>query len=89
MNRHFWSVAITLDGEFLGISKYVNMVNGNKDTIFLTNGWHGMYALSRVNANGRIYKLDKNLNLFVNHLEQALKKRIAGTANFDSGWIAK
>lgn len=89
MNRHFWSVAITLDGEFLGISKYINMVNGNKDTIFLTNGWHGMYALSRVNDNGRIYKLDKNLNLFVNHLEQALKKRIAGTANFDSSWIAK
>lgn len=58
------------------------MVNGNKDTIFLTNGWHGMYALSRVNANGRIYKLDKNLNLFVNHLEQALKKANCGNCEF-------
>lgn len=89
MKRHFWSVAITLDGAFLGMNKYADMVNGNSGTIYENNGWHGMYALSRVNDNGRIYKLDKNLDLFVKHLEQALKKRIAGTANFDSSWIAQ
>lgn len=66
MNNNFWSIAIALDGDFLGMQKFRDMVNGGGSG-FEGNGWHGMYAFSVESPQGRIYKLDPNLTLLVGH----------------------
>lgn len=88
MERHFWSIAITLDGEFLNNPLYREMVNGKTGTMHEINGWHGMYVLARVSTEDRIYKVDNTFSLLINHLNQALTKRAANTATFDNTWIA-
>lgn len=46
MKAFFWSVAIVLDGTELKTPKYTDMVNGNPESTFVTNGWHVMFVLS-------------------------------------------
>lgn len=40
MDGLFWSVAVTLDGGFLNMPEFVNMVNGGGS--YPSNGWHGI-----------------------------------------------
>jgi hypothetical protein len=54
MNAFFISIAIVMDGEFLQLPKFQNMVNGNS-TEFYVNGWHAMYVLS----NDETYNMDR------------------------------
>lgn len=54
MNAFFISIAIVMDGDFLRLPKFQNMVNG-ASAEFDVNGWHAMYVLS----NDESYNLDR------------------------------
>ena len=65
MNAFFVSFAIVLDGDFLRLPKFQNMVNGNSPE-FDVNGWHNMYVFSKADiGNDRIKVIDINMEEFV------------------------
>ncbi len=72
MNHNFWSIAIVLDGEFLAMPKFRDMVNGGGSG-FEGNGWHGLYAFSVTSPTQRIYRLDTDLTILVGHAKIAVK----------------
>ena len=85
MDGLFWSTAITLDGEFLNMSEFIHIVNGGGS--YRTNGWHGMYAMSGIDAsNERIYKVDDSLSLFVTHAIAAARQFIADRRRLTHEW---
>ena len=86
MGSLFWSAAITLDGAFLNMPEFIHMVNGGGS--YQTNGWHGMYAMSGIDGNnGRIYKVDDSLDLFVDHAIAAAKQFISDRRQLNNNWI--
>lgn len=88
MEGLFWSVGVTLDGDFLNMQEFVNMVNGGGS--YPKNGWHGMYAMSGISeCNNRIYKVDDGLSLFVDHAIQAARQFISDRRKLDIDWKAK
>jgi hypothetical protein len=88
MNSLFWSVAVTLDGDFLNMPEFVHMVNGGGS--YNTNGWHGMYAMSGINGDdGRIFKVDDSLDLFAKHAIMAAKQFIADRRQLNNTWMPK
>lgn len=88
MDGLFWSVGVTLDGDFLNMQEFVNMVNGGGS--YPKNGWHGMYAMSGISeSNNRIYKVDDGLSLFVEHAIQAARQFISDRRKLDIDWKAK
>lgn len=87
MDGLFWSAAVTLDGDFLNMPEFIHMVNGGGS--YNSNGWHGMYAMSGISeSNGRIYKVDDALGLFVNHAVEAAKQFIRDRRQLNAGWKA-
>lgn len=87
MEGLFWSVAVTLDGDFLNMPEFIHMVNGGGS--YGKNGWHGMYAMSGIkNQNGRIYKVDDSLELFVEHSIEAAKQFIRDRRQLNEKWKA-
>lgn len=71
MSAYFMSVAIVLDGDFLRLPKFRNMVNGNSPEYPL-NGWHGMYVLSNKEIEiGRIHTINVYMEKFVKHAVEA------------------
>lgn len=87
MDGLFWSVGVTLDGDFLNMQEFVHMVNGGGS--YPQNGWHGMYAMSGISeSNDRIYKADVNLSIFVEHAIQAARQFISDRRRLNSGWKA-
>lgn len=85
MDGLFWSVAVTLDGDFLNMPEFVHMVNGGGS--YGKNGWHGMYAMSGINNNnGRIYKVDDTMNLFIEHAIEAAKQFIRDRRQLNGDW---
>lgn len=87
MEKHFWSVAVTLDGQYLAMPKFEHMVNGGGETQYEENGWHGMYAMSNAVSNDRIY-YDKDLELLIEDSRQAAQKFISARQRFDRYWKA-
>lgn len=88
MDGLFWSVAITLDGSFLNMDEFKHMVNGGGS--YPVNGWHGMYAMSGIEkSNGRIYKVNDVLDMFVKHAIKAAKQFIADRRMLNANWIAQ
>ena len=88
MNGLFWSVAITLDGQFLNMPEFIHMVNGGAS--YPSNGWHGMYAMSGITTrNDRIYLVDDSLGLFVEHVVLAAKQFIRDRRKLDNTWRAE
>lgn len=87
MGRNFWSVAVVLDGTYLAMPKFEQMVNGGGTTQYPENGWHGMYALSNANNNGRIYK-DPNFDLLIQDARQAAEKFTSARQRFTINWQA-
>jgi len=86
MEGLFWSVAVTLDGSFLNMPEFIHMVNGGAS--YKHNGWHGMYAMSGITeSNGRIYKVNDTLDLFVDHAVEAAKQFIKDRRRLDHNWI--
>ena len=87
MDGLFWSAAVTLDGNFLNMPEFIHMVNGGGS--YSSNGWHGMYAMSGITeSNGRIYKVDDALQLFVKHAVEAAKQFIRDRRQLNAGWKA-
>jgi len=87
MDGLFWSVAVTLDGAFLKMPEFIHMVNGGAS--YRENGWHGMYAMSGIDSdNGRIYKVNDTLDLFVKHAIQAAKQFISDRRLLNANWKA-
>ena len=87
MDGLFWSVAVTLDGDFLNMPEFVHMVNGGGS--YGKNGWHGMYAMSGItDNNGRIYKVDDAMGLFVEHAVEAAKQFIRDRRQLNTNWKA-
>lgn len=88
MDGLFWSVAITLDGSFLNMDEFRHMVNGGGS--YPVNGWHGMYAMSGIDkSNGRIYKVNDVLDIFVKHAIEAAKQFIADRRMLTANWKAQ
>lgn len=86
MDGLFWSAAVTLDGNFLNMPEFVHMVNGGAS--YRTNGWHGMYAMSGIEGNnGRIYKVDDSMDLFIKHAIAAAKQFISDRRQLNENWM--
>lgn len=88
MKKPFWSVAVTLNGDFLKGDKFKGMVNGGTNT-YQQNGWHGMYALSNTKNDDRIYLVDSKLSLFVDHAIQASQIFVSSQKTFTEKWKAQ
>lgn len=87
MEGLFWSVAITLDGNFLNMPEFIHMVNGGGS--YGKNGWHGMYAMSGIaDKNERIYKVDDSMGLFIEHAIEAAKQFIRDRRKLNENWKA-
>jgi hypothetical protein len=73
MEKFFMSVAIVLDGDFLRLPKFRNMVNGDSSE-YLLNGWHGMYVLSNREIEiDRIHSIDVSMENFVKDVIEGAK----------------
>lgn len=83
----FWSVCITLDGEFLNLPKFKGMVNGG-NAEYPTNGWHGMYVLSNIEHEDRIYPVDLSFSLFKRHALEAVRAWSEQRVWFRQDWRA-
>jgi hypothetical protein len=70
MRHFFWSVAVCLDGNFLLLPKFTQMVNGGGSS-FAEPGWHGMYVFSQQETSGRIFCLDSAFQPFIQHAKKA------------------
>ena len=86
MRAYFLSVAIVLDGDFLKLPKFTNMVNGNSPE-YEINGWHGMYVLTNEEIeNDRIHRIDILMERFVNDIVLAAKYWKENRQWFDHKW---
>lgn len=68
MEKRFWSVGVTLDGDFFKNEKFQDMVNGGTAD-YSQNGWHGMYVIESPYYGGRIFDFE----VFVAHAEKAAR----------------
>ena len=85
MDGLFWSAAVTLDGNFLNMPEFIHMVNGGAS--YHSNGWHGMYAMSGIEGdNGRIYKVDDSMKVFIDHAIAAAKQFITDRRQLNNSW---
>lgn len=85
MDAKLWSIAVALDGQFLAMPKFQEMVNGGGHD-YETNGWHGLYVMSELYSNDRIYSVDKNLTKLVVHAQQASVAWMSARHRFTSAW---
>lgn len=67
MESFFMSLAVVLDGEFLRLPKFINMVNGSAAP-YAKNGWHGMYVFSSGEDNDRIHHMDLAMEKLIDHI---------------------
>lgn len=87
MGLGFWSIAITLNGGFLSLPKFKDMVNGNGSG-FNKNGWHGMYVMSNIPSNDRIYSIRNNLKALIDHSVEAAHDWISNRNALKPEWKA-
>jgi len=85
MTAKFWSVAVALDGQFLALPKFQEMVNGGGND-YEANGWHGLYVMSDLYSLDRIYGVDKSLTRLVDHARQASAAWMSARHRFTSNW---
>lgn len=88
MQSFFWSVCIALDGEFLKMPKFKSMVNGGSEE-FPENGWHGMYVLSEIEEDDRLYHSTFDLDIFTKHAIQAANYWRTQRQWFNQDWKAQ
>ena len=88
MQSFFWSVAITLDGDFLRLPKFTHMVNGGSSD-YSQNGWHGMYVFSEVDEQERIFHTDIEFSNFKEHAIAAAEYWLTQRQWFNADWKAK
>lgn len=85
MQSFFWSVVITLDGDFLRMPKFTAMVNGGSKE-YPANGWHGMYIFTNEPSIGRIYHTDLHMDIFKQHAIVAAKQWLEQRQWFNEDW---
>lgn len=85
MEQKFWSIAIVLDGAFLALPKYQEMVNG-KGNDYNENGWHGLYVMSDKYTKGRIYPVNKDFTLLIDHARKAALSWSSARQRFTNNW---
>ena len=86
MKAFFMSVAIVLDGDFLKLPKFKNMVNGNVPEYDL-NGWHGMYVFTNEQLeNDRIHGIDITMDTFIQDAIAGAKFWKEQRQWFDNKW---
>lgn len=85
MQSYFWSVAIVLDGDFLKLKKFKEMVNGGTSTQ-LANGWHGMYIFTKEETGGRIFHTNVDFEVFRQHAIEAAKMWLSQRQWFNEDW---
>jgi hypothetical protein len=90
MKAFFMSVAIVLNGDFLRLPKFQNMVNGDS-VEFKTNGWHGMYVFTKDTsiAIDRIHIMDIAMEPFVRDAIAGAKAWKKQRQWFNETWRAK
>lgn len=88
MQSFFWSACIALDGEFLKMPKFIGMVNGGT-VEFPENGWHGMYVLSEIVTEDRLYHTGFDLDLFTQHAKEASEYWLSQRQWFNLDWKAR
>lgn len=88
MQSFFWSVAITLDGDFFRLPKFIHMVNGGSSD-YQSNGWHGMYVFSELYTQARIYATDLDFKNFKEHAIEAAEYWLTQRQWFNPEWMAK
>lgn len=89
MDSKFWSIGLVLDGTMFKVPKYKNMVNGNIESEFKKNGWHGMYVLSEDSTDDRIYGVDLNFDIIREHTIKAFKEWHNDRMGFTQDWRAE
>ncbi len=85
MQAYFWSVALVLNGDFLRLAKFQNMVNGGT-TEHPHNGWHGMYVFSDKYSKDRIYPIGIEMTLFIDHAVKASNQWLSQRQWFTNEW---
>jgi len=88
MEAKFWSIGFVLDGTMFSVPKYKNMVNGNVDSEFKRNGWHGMYVLSAAESIDRLYGVDTNFSIVKEHTVKAYEAWHKDRMGFGQNWRA-
>lgn len=88
MECRFWSIGFVLDGTMFSVPKYKNMVNGNIDSEFKRNGWHGMYVMSTNQIEDRIYGIGSDFNLIREHTVKAYEAWHKDRMGFGATWRA-
>lgn len=85
MQSYFWSVAIVLDGDFLKLKKFKEMVNGGTSTQQV-NGWHGMYIFTNEETGDRIFHTNVDFEVFKQHAIEAAKMWLTQRQWFNEEW---
>lgn len=85
MRSYFWSVAIVLDGDFLKLPKFKEMVNGDGINQ-KANGWHSMYIFTNEETEGRIYHTDLGFGIFKRHAIEAADMWLTQRQWFNEDW---
>ncbi len=88
MESKFWSIGFVLDGTMFSVPKYMNMVNGNVESEFKRNGWHGMYVLSTTESVDRLYGVDTDFNVVKDHTLKAYEAWHKDRMGFGLTWRA-
>ena len=65
MDSNFWVAEAVLNGDFFKLPKYYAMVNGGSLT-YPENNWHGVYVMSGIESDGRIYH-DVSFDIMARH----------------------
>ena len=88
MDNCFWTVEAVLNGAFFRLPKYKAMVNGGSET-YPTNNWHGVYAMSGIRSDGRLYRDDDAFRCMGNHAVQAAHIFSVNRPQLNREWKAK
>ena len=87
MDAHFWVAEAVLNGSFFNMPKYYSMVNGGSIT-YPENNWHGVYTMTGVESEGRIYRTDISFSTMAKHAVSAAKIFLVNRSQLTRSWIA-
>lgn len=87
MEKNFWVAEAVLNGDFFKLPKYYAMVNGGTLT-YPENNWHGVYVMSGIESDGRIYH-DVSFEKMAEHAVMAADCFGVNRAQLTRSWKAE
>ena len=87
MDSNFWVAEAVLNGDFFKLPKYYAMVNGGSLT-YPENNWHGVYVMSGIESDGRIYH-DVSFDIMARHAVIAADCFGVNRAQLTRSWKAE